>query len=132
MSEKYSHMSLWLENEPDSVILIPYEKEMAFFNELSNGNEDFLEDSLRREPFYTSAAAGFGVLSQDPVRNAKYHFYGTATLAARYCVQKGMGHHHALDLVSYYSCSATRFLRNADRINEKNEAGKITPQPRSF
>ena len=29
-------------------------------------------------------------------------------------------------------CSATRFLRNADRINEKNEAGKITPQPRSF
>lgn len=29
-------------------------------------------------------------------------------------------------------CSATRFLRNADRINEKNEAGKITSQPRSF
>lgn len=30
------------------------------------------------------------------------------------------------------NCSATRFLRNADRINEKNEAGKITSQPRSF
>lgn len=103
MSEKYSHTSFWLENEPNPVILIPYEKEMAFFNELSNGNEDFLEDNLRREPFYTSASAGFGVLSQDPVRNAKYHFYGTATLAARYCVQKGMGHHHALNLVSYYN-----------------------------
>ncbi len=31
-----------------------------------------------------------------------------------------------------HNCSATRFLRNADRINEKNEAGKITSQPRSF
>ena len=83
MSSEYAHTLFWPENEPNVAILIPYEKERAFFNELSNGNEDFLEDSLSREPFYTSSDAGFDVLSQDPVRNAKYHFYGTATLAAR-------------------------------------------------
>lgn len=40
---------------------------------------------------------------------------------------------HAPDMEDVVNCcSATRFLRNADRINEKNEAGKITSQPRSF
>ncbi len=103
MDKKYTHTFFVAEEELNDIILIPYKKEVRFFNELSNGNEEFLEDSLRREPFYISTNAGFSVLSQNPVRNAKYHFYGTATLAARYCIQKGMSHHHALDLVSYYN-----------------------------
>ncbi len=106
MDRKHASIYFSYPNGPNLTLLIPYEKEMFFFNELSNGNVEFLEENLRDEPFYISAEAGFHVLSRDAVRNAKYHFYGTATLAARYCIQKGMGHHHALGLIRYYNQKA--------------------------
>ncbi len=63
----------------------PYEKELEFYSAVSSGNIE------RVKELYTPLAVeGYGKLSQDPVRNVKYHLVITIALIARFCIEAGM------------------------------------------
>ncbi|MCR5142420.1 MAG: helix-turn-helix domain-containing protein [Ruminococcus sp.] len=63
----------------------PYEKELEFYSAVSSGNIE------RVKSLYTPLAVeGYGKLSQDPVRNIKYHLVITIALIARFCIEAGM------------------------------------------
>lgn len=63
----------------------PYEKELEFYSAVSSGNIE------RVKELYTPLAVeGYGKLSQDPVRNIKYHLVITIALIARFCIEAGM------------------------------------------
>ena len=63
----------------------PYEKELEFYSAVSSGNIE------RVKELYTPLAVeGYGKLSQDPVRNIKYHLIITIALIARFCIEAGM------------------------------------------
>lgn len=63
----------------------PYERELEFYSAVSSGNVD------RVKELYTPLAVeGYGKLSQDPIRNIKYHLVITIALIARFCIEAGM------------------------------------------
>lgn len=63
----------------------PYEKELEFYSAVSSGNIE------RVKELYTPLAVeGYGKLSQDPIRNIKYHLVITIALIARFCIEAGM------------------------------------------
>ena len=63
----------------------PYEKELEFYSAVSSGNIE------RVKELYTPLAVeGYGKLSEDPLRNIKYHLVITIALIARFCIEAGM------------------------------------------
>ncbi|MBR1863263.1 MAG: helix-turn-helix domain-containing protein [Ruminococcus sp.] len=63
----------------------PYEKELEFYSAVAEGNIE------RVKELYTPLAVeGYGKLSDDPIRNIKYHLTITIALIARYCIEAGM------------------------------------------
>lgn len=63
----------------------PYEKELEFYSAVAAGNIE------RVRKLYTPLAVeGYGKLSDDPVRNVKYHLTITIALIARFCIEKGL------------------------------------------
>lgn len=63
----------------------PYAKELEFYSAVASGNIE------RVSKLYTPLAVeGYGKLSDDPVRNVKYHLTITIALIARFCIEKGL------------------------------------------
>lgn len=84
-----------------------YDKEVAFYESVRTGNYEmakFLSVPLCSE--------GFGVLSQDPLRNIKYHLVITISMIARFCIEGGMPSEDAYTL-------------SDDFINQTDEAETI-------
>lgn len=77
----------------------PYSLELAFYNAVREGDvkrvEKLCEDDFIRQE-------GLGELSQNPLRNAIYHFIISAALVARYCISGGMEHEAAYGLSDFY------------------------------
>ena len=63
----------------------PYEKELEFYSAVAAG------DIERVKELYTPLAVeGYGRLSEDNLRNIKYHLVITIALIARFCIEAGM------------------------------------------
>ncbi|MBQ3918895.1 MAG: AraC family transcriptional regulator, partial [Oscillospiraceae bacterium] len=63
----------------------PYEKELEFYGAVAAG------DIERVKALYTPLAVeGYGKLSEDKIRNIKYHLIITIALIARFCIEAGM------------------------------------------
>lgn len=63
----------------------PYEKELEFYSAVAAG------DIERVKELYTPLAVeGYGRLSNDNIRNIKYHLIITIALIARFCIEAGM------------------------------------------
>ncbi len=63
----------------------PYEKELEFYSAVAAG------DIERVKELYTPLAVeGYGKLSNDSIRNIKYHLIITIALIARFCIEAGM------------------------------------------
>lgn len=63
----------------------PYEKELEFYGAVAAG------DIERVKALYTPLAVeGYGKLSEDKIRNLKYHLIITIALIARFCIEAGM------------------------------------------
>lgn len=63
----------------------PYESELEFYAAVASGNIDKV-----RELYTPLAVEGYGRLSDDPIRNMKYHLIITIALIARFCIEAGM------------------------------------------
>ena len=74
----------------------PFSNEMARYIDIQQGNVE--EVRARFENARINFSDGKGQLSDDPVRNIRYHFIVSVAVIARVCVAAGMGHDEAYTL----------------------------------
>ena len=89
----------------------PLAPEMDFYDTIRSGNLRKVR-TLLSEPF--DAKKGFGVLSDNPLQNLKYHMTITTAILARYCISGGLSQSEAYSLSDYY-------IRLADEASTPSE-----------
>ena len=63
-------IGLYMQREED-IIHAPYEKELTFYEKVKRGQVEEVESWMRSHPI--GSGEGFGVLSENPVNNLRYH-----------------------------------------------------------
>lgn len=91
----------------------PIDREIAFYNSICLGNIELVHTF--RAPL---ACEGCGTLSENPIRNLKYHFVISAAMIARYCINSGMPPEEAYSLSDMY-------IRKADKCKAEAEVRKV-------
>ncbi len=76
---------------------LPYEREMEFYQSVKTGN---INEAKRL--FKPLGGSGYGMLSDDPLRNLKYHLVVTIAFITRYCMEGGMEMETAYNLSDIY------------------------------
>lgn len=76
---------------------LPYEHELAFYQSVKMGN---IEEARRL--YKPLGGEGMGKLSDDPLRNLKYHLIITVAFITRYCIEGGMEMETAYNLSDAY------------------------------
>ena len=89
----------------------PYEKEFEFYECVREGDIKKLERIIG-----PIVSEGTGRLSNDDIRNMKYHFVISVALVARYCIEGGMELEDAYNLSDYYIMSVDE-CTTAEQIN---------------
>ena len=96
-------------NREQSISHLAYEQENAFFKSIQDG--DVTEMRRLSKPFEIDS---MGRLSEDPLRNLKYHLISTIALITRACIEGGMEMEEAYNLSDIY-------IRSIDRCCEQDE-----------
>ena len=96
----------YLPRQPE-LIHAPYMPEMDFYAAIKAGDIKKVR-SLCGEVFHEKK--GLGILSDDRLRNIKYHFVISAALIARQCIEGGLQMSEAYSMSDYY-------IRKADRLD---------------
>lgn len=81
----------------------PLNKEMEFYECVRQGNTDKLRSLMT-----PLASSGYGVLSDDKLRNIKYHLIIAIAMITRFCVEGGMDFEMAYSLSDLYIMSADK------------------------
>ena len=76
------------------------EEEFAFYEAVKKGDLAFVKKNCEENNF--GNAAGMGVLSENPLKNIKYHFIITTAMLTRFCVEGGMELERAYRLSDFY------------------------------
>lgn len=87
----------------------PFEKEFEFYDCVKNGDTESVERLMT-----PLGSSGAGVLSDDPLRNLKYHFIVTIALITRFCVEGGM------EMETAYTLSDLYILKSDKCSSEKD------------
>jgi len=100
---------------------MPFSSEMSRYIDIQQGNVESVRDRFAqvRENF----SEGKGQLSDDPVRNIRYHLIVSVAVISRVCVEGGMSHDEAYTLSDIY-------IRKADACNDCEELLDIFAQMR--
>lgn len=109
IEKKLSHIEFL--NREYNVSHLSYEHEMAFFQSIKEGNHAETERLFK--PFNSKE---MGKLSDDSLRNIKYHLIITIALLTRYCIEGGMEMETAYNLSDIYIQSIDR-CRTEDEVN---------------
>jgi len=98
-------------NREDMIIHAPYEPEMEFYSYVKNGDLDKVNVYLKRD---FTAIKGLGKLSDNQIRNFRYHFIITAAMISRACIDAGLTLEQAYSLSDFY-------IQKVDKINTLHE-----------
>ncbi|MBQ5320003.1 MAG: helix-turn-helix transcriptional regulator [Oscillospiraceae bacterium] len=109
VNKKLSHVEFL--NREYNISHLSYEREMAFFYSIKEGNAE--EANRLFKPFNS---ADMGSLSDDKLRNLKYHLIITVALITRYCIEGGMEMETAYNLSDIYIRSIDK-CRTEEEIN---------------
>lgn len=97
------------ENREDNRFHTPYDKEIEFYQTIKMGN---VEEALQLiRPFNSD---GVGVLSEDKLRNLKYHLIISIAFITRYCIEGGMEMEEAYNRSDIY-------IRRLDGFTKEEE-----------
>ena len=97
------------ENREDNRFHTPYDKEIEFYQTIKMGNPEEAMQMLR--PFNSD---GMGILSEDKLRNLKYHLIITIAFITRYCIEGGMEMEEAYNRSDIY-------IRRLDKFQSEEE-----------
>ena len=87
----------------------PFEKEFEFYDCVKSGDTEGVERLMT-----PLAGEGSGTLSENPLRNLRYHFIVTIALITRFCVEGGMEMETAYTLSDLYIMKADKCSRAED------------------
>lgn len=90
---------------------MPFNSEMEKYMAIQRGDVEYVRKSF--EKVKKDFNAGRGKLSDDPVRNIRYHLIISVAVISRVCVEGGMSHDEAYTLSDIY-------IRRADVCNDFN------------
>ena len=76
------------------------EEEFAFYEAVKKGDLAYVKKNCEENAF--ANAMGMGVLSDNPLKNIKYHFIITTAMLTRFCVEGGMELERAYRLSDFY------------------------------
>ena len=107
IEKKLSHIEFL--NREDNVSHLSYEREMAFFHSIKEG--DIAEARRLFKPFNSEE---MGRLSEDSLRNLKYHLIITIAFITRYCIEGGMEMGAAYNLSDIYVRSIDKCRTEAE------------------
>lgn len=91
----------------------PFEQEFEFYDCVKSGDIDSVKKLMT-----PLGGAGAGILSDDSLRNLKYHFVITIAMMTRFCVEGGM------EMETAYTLSDLYILK-ADKCRSEEEIHKI-------
>lgn len=74
-----------------------FDRETAFYESVCSGNMELVRIFMKPLCF-----EGCGILSEDPIRNLKYHMVVLATMIARYCINGGMSPEESYSMSDFY------------------------------
>jgi len=100
-------------NREYNVSHLSYERELAFFDSIKQGN---LEEVMRLYKPLNSDE--MGILSEDSLRNMKYHLIITVAFITRYCIEGGMEMETAYNMSDIY-------IRNIDKCTSVEQVQKL-------
>lgn len=109
IEKKLSHIEFL--NREYNVSHLSYEREMAFFQSIKEGNS--AEAKRLFKPFNCDE---MGKLSDDSLRNLKYHLIISVAFITRYCIEGGMEMETAYNLSDIYIRSIDK-CRTEEEIN---------------
>lgn len=92
-----------------------YDTELDFYNMICDGDIDRLKKMNLNNIFFENER---GILSKNPVRNARYHLLVTVTMVTRFCIEKGMHEQRAYGKSDVY-------IRKADEVGTIEELNKL-------
>lgn len=104
-------------NKERNILRAPYNPELEFYSVIESGNVQKVK-TLCEEPLLEKV--GLGSLSENGLRNIRYHFVITTALVARYCIEGG------LDVATSYSLSDF-YIQKADHCKTPEEISKLHP-----
>ena len=91
----------------------PFEQEFEFYDCVKSGDIDSVKRLMT-----PLGGDGAGILSEDPLRNLKYHLIITIAMMTRFCVEGGM------EMETAYTLSDLYILK-ADKCRTENEVHKL-------
>ncbi|MBQ5330142.1 MAG: helix-turn-helix domain-containing protein [Oscillospiraceae bacterium] len=100
-------------NREYSVNHAPVEKELEFYDYVKMGDEENV-----RRTMTPLASGNVGRLSDDPIKNLRYHLVVTVALITRYCIDGGMEPEKAYTLSDLY-------INRADRAETEREIREV-------
>lgn len=74
-----------------------FDREIAFYKSICSGNMELVRIFMK--PLFSE---GCGILSEDSLRNLKYHMVVLAALIARYCINGGMSPEESYSMSDFY------------------------------
>ena len=92
----------------------PANIELAFYRAVAAGSINYVQENCSRGAFEDQT--GVGQLSDDPVRNLKYHFVVTTAMIARFCMDEGMPMEESYRLSDSYIKRMDRCTSLADIV----------------
>lgn len=79
-----------------------YDTELAFYELVKNGDTEALEEMKRSGKMSDVNIPERGTLSEDKIRNLKYHIIVTAAMVCRFCIEGGMNEQDSYGLSDIY------------------------------
>ncbi len=111
IQKKLSHVEFL--NREYKVSHLSYEREMAFFQSVRSGDAE-----QARQLFKPLDSDQMGQLSDDSLRNLKYHLIITVALLTRYCIEGGMEMEAAYNLSDIY-------IRSIDKCRKEEQIHQL-------
>lgn len=97
----------------------PIENESAIYVAVSSGDLDSVKELCTKGVF--TSTKGVGILSDNEVRNMRYHFVISTAMITRFCLKKGLVQDKAYGMSDYY-------IREMDKVNTIEEIDRIHTQ----
>ena len=94
------------------------ESEMTFYDAIVNGDIELVEKNCNSQAFVNPE--GMGKLSDNPLRNIRYHFVVTTAMITRYCVYGGMEQEKAYALSDFYISKMDK-CKSIEEISELHD-----------